>query len=266
MCQEARRNSPSVADWRPTSSCIPTTSRIAPSSAARSSSAVARPAAKSSRALRSSGGRSRLPTWSARKGGVVRGKGDSFGELSAFSFQRSAYCCLSPCLGPPFRPGQVAKTRSCSGPQLPALQHPAGDGEGGVGGGDAAVDGAVQEHLFYLVFRQAVAEGALEVRGELFVVAAGHEGRKGYGAAGLAVEGGAGPDLTPRVARDEVLEIGGEGSRLLQRRVHVRVAEDLAADLHAVVVGLVPGHSASRWLRMSRVKIGRAGQQGCRDR
>ena len=35
-------------------------------------SASMRPAAKSSRAACSSGGRSRLPTWSARKGGVVR--------------------------------------------------------------------------------------------------------------------------------------------------------------------------------------------------
>src|SRR5215216_5550056 len=72
MCQEARRNSPSVADCRPASSCIRTTSRIAPSSMRRSSSEEMRPAAKSSRALSSSGGRSRLPTWSALNGGLVR--------------------------------------------------------------------------------------------------------------------------------------------------------------------------------------------------
>ena len=39
MCQDARRNSPSVADWRPTSSCIRTTSRIDSSSICFSSSA-----------------------------------------------------------------------------------------------------------------------------------------------------------------------------------------------------------------------------------
>ena len=50
MCHEARRNSPSVADCRPTSSCIRTTSRIASSSTARSSSASRRPAAARSRA------------------------------------------------------------------------------------------------------------------------------------------------------------------------------------------------------------------------
>src|SRR6266498_298848 len=72
MCQEVRRNSPSVADCSPTSSCILTTSVMASSSAARSSSAVTRPAAKSSRAFSSAGGRRRLPTWSARNGGVSR--------------------------------------------------------------------------------------------------------------------------------------------------------------------------------------------------
>src|SRR5919197_2775904 len=72
MCQEVRRNSPSVAERSPTSRCILTTSRIAASSTARSASSSMRPAACSSRAWSSSGGRSRLPTWSARNGGVLR--------------------------------------------------------------------------------------------------------------------------------------------------------------------------------------------------
>ena len=72
MCQEARRNSPSVAERSPTSSCTRTTSRIASSSIPRSSSSSMRPALWSSRACSSRGGRSRLPTWSARKGGRVR--------------------------------------------------------------------------------------------------------------------------------------------------------------------------------------------------
>src|SRR5215470_1516827 len=72
MCHEARRNSPSVADCRPTSSCLRTTSRIASSSAARSVAASISPRANSSRASSSCAGRSRLPTWSARNGGFVR--------------------------------------------------------------------------------------------------------------------------------------------------------------------------------------------------
>ena len=55
MCQEARRNSPSVADCSPTSRCIATTSRIASSSTARSSSAVIRPAASSPRGVQQRG-------------------------------------------------------------------------------------------------------------------------------------------------------------------------------------------------------------------
>ena len=51
MCHDARRNSPSVADCRPISSCLRTISRIASSSTARSASASMRPFAKSSRAL-----------------------------------------------------------------------------------------------------------------------------------------------------------------------------------------------------------------------
>src|SRR5438046_1657735 len=71
MCQEARRNSPSVADCRPTCSCILIAPGISWSSTERRSAAEIRPAAKSSRACSSRWGRSRLPTWSARNGGLV---------------------------------------------------------------------------------------------------------------------------------------------------------------------------------------------------
>src|SRR3954467_14643559 len=83
MCHEARRNSPSVAERSPTSSCLRTTSRMASSSTPRSSSASMSPALKSSRACNSCGGRSRLPTWSARNGGRVRAAmaGSSSGSL-----------------------------------------------------------------------------------------------------------------------------------------------------------------------------------------
>src|SRR5437868_3252449 len=72
MCQEPRRNSPSVTLSRPISSCMRTTRVIAASSIRRSASAVMRPALCASRASISSRGRRRLPTWSARNGGVVR--------------------------------------------------------------------------------------------------------------------------------------------------------------------------------------------------
>ena len=69
MCQEARRNSPSVAVRSPTSACIRTTSAIASSSIPRSSASSISPAACRARASSRFFGRSRLPTWSARNGG-----------------------------------------------------------------------------------------------------------------------------------------------------------------------------------------------------
>ena len=59
MCQDARRNSPSVAEREPTALCFATTSRIASSSMPRSASSI-RPIAWSSRARRRRCGRSRL--------------------------------------------------------------------------------------------------------------------------------------------------------------------------------------------------------------
>jgi len=61
-----------VALRRPICSCIRIASLIAASSIERSSSPSIRPASCSARAESSSGGRSRLPTWSARNGGASR--------------------------------------------------------------------------------------------------------------------------------------------------------------------------------------------------
>src|SRR3954463_3391364 len=72
MCQDSGRTSPSVIERSPACSWRRTTSRIASSSVARRSSAEMRPAARSSLAVRTSGGRSRLPTLSARYGGWSR--------------------------------------------------------------------------------------------------------------------------------------------------------------------------------------------------
>ena len=60
----------------------PTASRIASSSAARSAGASSSPRGERSRARSSSGGRSRLPTWSARKGGFVLRTREPYGADS----------------------------------------------------------------------------------------------------------------------------------------------------------------------------------------
>src|SRR5918992_1225150 len=72
-CQKARLNSPSVTDCRPAACCIATALRMCLSSISRSRSAVIVPCLRFSRASFNSVGRSRLPTWSARKGGRVIG-------------------------------------------------------------------------------------------------------------------------------------------------------------------------------------------------
>src|SRR5256885_16526665 len=73
MCHHSRRNSPSVTACRPTSSCSLTTLRMCWSSALRSSSAEISPFFRFARTSCSSRGRSRLPTWSARNGGFMKG-------------------------------------------------------------------------------------------------------------------------------------------------------------------------------------------------
>src|SRR6266545_1142890 len=72
MCHQSRRNSPSVTAWMPTDSCLATASRMCLSCTARSCSGVISPRFAFARASCSSAGRRRLPTWSARKGGVLR--------------------------------------------------------------------------------------------------------------------------------------------------------------------------------------------------
>src|SRR5262245_37787097 len=71
-CHHERRNSPSVASFSPTSSCFLTILSISRSSTAFNAAASISFLAYLVRASFSGAVRSRLPTWSARKGGVVR--------------------------------------------------------------------------------------------------------------------------------------------------------------------------------------------------
>src|SRR5574341_1293405 len=68
-CQNARRYSPSVIDSWPAASCIATALPIGRFSTSANCPREILFCLKSSRAFFSSAGRSRLPTWSARKGG-----------------------------------------------------------------------------------------------------------------------------------------------------------------------------------------------------
>src|SRR5215217_3612284 len=85
-----------------------------------------------------------------------------------------------------------------------------GDGEGGVGRGHPTVDGALEEYLFYLFFRQAVANGGAHVQLQLVEAAQRDQRGECDAASRLAVQAGAGPDLTPGVPGYEVLEVRGD--------------------------------------------------------
>src|SRR5262249_33816386 len=71
-CHQERRNSPSVASFRPIEACLCTTFSISMSSILRRSSAEISPFSSLARASLIFGGRNRLPTSSARKGALVR--------------------------------------------------------------------------------------------------------------------------------------------------------------------------------------------------
>src|SRR5215213_1223106 len=134
-----------------------------------------------------------------------------------------------------------------------------GDGEGGVGRGHPTVDGALEEYLFYLFFRQAVADGGAHVHLQLVEAAQRDQRGEGDAAPRPAVQARAGPDLTPRVAGYEVLEVRGKLRRAFDGVVDVLVAKDLATDAHTAIVGRVfRSHlpspvTGSRWFRISRV-------------
>ena len=69
-CHHERRNSPSVASLRPISSCFVMIFSISGSSTALSCGGMISPFARLARASLSGAVRNRLPTWSARNGGL----------------------------------------------------------------------------------------------------------------------------------------------------------------------------------------------------
>src|SRR6266567_1489868 len=70
-CHHERRNSPSVASFRPSEACLCTTFSISRSSTLRRSPADISPFSSLARASLIRGGRNRLPTSSARNGALV---------------------------------------------------------------------------------------------------------------------------------------------------------------------------------------------------
>ena len=120
------------------------------------------------------------------------------------------------------------------------------DAERGVGGGDAAVDGGLQDELLDLVDREAVAACCPDVQGQLLVVAPRDQRGEGDQGAAATVEPRSGPDATPGVLGDELLEVAREVGRCADGPVDVRVAEHLAAHDHASGAQLTNGGVVAR--------------------
>ena len=92
----------------------------------------------------------------------------------------------------------------------------------------------------------AVAQRGADVHRELVLAAERDERRQRDAAPRAAVEAGPRPDLAPGVAGDQVLEVGRELGRPLDRAVDVLVAEHLAARLHAPRVVVVTSCAHAR--------------------
>src|SRR3954447_21596332 len=116
-------------------------------------------------------------------------------------------------------------------------QHLVGDGEGRVGRRHARVDRDVDQHLADLLGREAVAQGAAHVHGQLLAAAERGEHGQGHGAARPAVVPRPRPHLAPGRGSDVLLPRAGEVARAARRPIDVVVAEGLVAGLYG---GLVP--------------------------
>ena len=118
-----------------------------------------------------------------------------------------------------------------------------GEMEGGVGGGDAAVDGGLQKEFFDLVAGDAAVEGGAQVHAELIGTIQGDQHCQSDEAASFTGEARTGPNLSKDVARDEVLKLAVELVPIALRAVHVGIAEDGAPHGHALLIAFTFVHS-----------------------
>ena len=122
-------------------------------------------------------------------------------------------------------------------------EHLARDAERGVRRGNAGVEAALQDHLADLVDGEPVAQRRAQVHRELLVVAERDQGAQHRDRARSAIEARARPDVAPRDARDEVLEVRREVGGAGDRTIDVGVREHLAAHRHPALVALAVGES-----------------------
>src|SRR5579871_3603758 len=93
-----------------------------------------------------------------------------------------------------------------------------GDFEGVIRGGDAAVNGRVEENFLDFFARDAVVQSGTKMKAKFVLAIEGDGHGKSKKAARVAREAGARPNFAPGVARDEVLKGGCEVCAVLMAR------------------------------------------------
>src|ERR1700730_5063443 len=115
-----------------------------------------------------------------------------------------------------------------------------------VGRGHAAIDRLLQQDFLDIIRREAAfGERRAHMKAEFIPLAERDHGADHKHAPGTLVEMRPGPDLAPRMARDQIEELGVERIPVGDRFIHPGIAEHLAALHHAVVSALLIVHVAS---------------------
>src|SRR3954470_19313318 len=140
---------------------------------------------------------------------------------------------------------------------------------------DAAIDRDLDQHRADLVWRHAVVQRAADMGLELFHPAERGDHAEVEDRALARRQRVVAPGLAPAILRDDALEVAVEVVDVRHRLVDVFVAGDLAAHLHADVVGfliheilpivfsLPPARLPSVSPTWSRCRAGRAGGRRC---
>src|SRR5215467_5239397 len=114
-----------------------------------------------------------------------------------------------------------------------------------IGGGHSAINCGVQKYFLDFLPGHAVVQGSPEVQSEFFFAIEGDRHCQSEKAARVFRESRAGPNFSPGVSRDEVLERSGKVCRGFDSTVDVRVAKNFAPDFHSLFVTLAVIHLAT---------------------
>src|SRR3981081_536550 len=150
------------------------------------------------------------------------------------SLSRSA-CVPFPLAGAPNRSSLTGRS----------TQNLGGDSKGRVGGGHSAIDGRLQQDLLDLIPGHPVVQRAAQVQHQLLVVTQGDQHPDRDAASRPTVATRPVPDLPPRRASKEFLELLGERGSAGFRAVDVGVAQDLPSHLHAALTEFIAHWSIS---------------------